>query len=95
MKLLMKRTKICLYKLIEMILHAVLEADDGPELDISIGGVLDTRLVVNPINDAFGIPEEYLTVINEISKYKLIKDSNNRCKRLNIISIKMLNIIKR
>lgn len=45
-----------------MILHAVLEADDGPELDISIGGVLDTRLVVNPINDAFGIPAKFLDV---------------------------------
>jgi len=42
-----------------MMLHAVLEADDGPELDISIGGVLDTRLVVSPINDAFGIPAKY------------------------------------
>lgn len=40
----------------KLILHAVLEADDGPELDINIGGVLDTRLVVNPIKDAFGIP---------------------------------------
>jgi len=27
-----------------MILHAVLEADDGPELDISIGGVLTMLL---------------------------------------------------
>lgn len=45
------------HKFIDMILHAVLEADDGPELDIiGIGGVLVTRLVVNPINDAFGIP---------------------------------------
>lgn len=40
----------------KLILHAVLEADDGPELDINTGGVLDTRLVVNPIKDAFGIP---------------------------------------
>lgn len=65
-----------MYKLIEMILHVVLEADDGPELDISIGGVLDTRLVVNPINDAFGIPEKYLMIINKILKCKLIKYSN-------------------
>lgn len=67
----------------KMILHAVLEADDGPELDISIGGVLDTRLVVNPINDAFGIPtkylrvSKYLTATNEVPKYKFSKDSNN------------------
>lgn len=45
-----------------ILLHAVLEADDGPELDISIGGVLVTRLVVNPINDAFGIPIKYLYI---------------------------------
>jgi len=50
-------------------LHAVLEADDGPELDINIGGVLDTRLVVNPINDAFGIPEKYLIMISEITNW--------------------------
>lgn len=67
----------------KMILHAVLEADDGPELDISIGGVLDTRLVVNPINDAFGIPTKYLrvsgnlTITNKVPKYKFSKDSNN------------------
>lgn len=66
------------YELIEMILHAVLEADDGPELDINIGGVLDTRLVVNPINDAFGIPAKCLYVstrcfiiaTSELSKFK-------------------------
>lgn len=64
-------------------LHAVLEADDGPEFDINIGGVLDTRLVVNPIKDAFGIPVKYLCacihiyieyfvlVINGILKSKL------------------------
>lgn len=46
----------------KLILHAVLEAEDGPELDISIGGVLMTRLVVNPINDAFGIPVKYLRI---------------------------------
>lgn len=50
-----------------MILQAVLEADDGPEFDINIGGVLDTRLVVNPINDALGIPVKYL-YITTISK---------------------------
>lgn len=44
----------------KLILHAVLEADDGPEFDINIGGVLDTRLVVSPIKDAFGIPVKYL-----------------------------------
>lgn len=49
-----------------MILHAVLEADDGPELDISIGGVLDTRLVVNPINDAFGIPAKFLEFLQDV-----------------------------
>lgn len=43
----------------KLILHAVLEADDGPEFDINIGGVLDTRLVVSPIKDAFGIPVKY------------------------------------
>jgi len=63
------------------LLHAVLEADDGPELDINIGGVLDTRLVVNPINDAFGIPTKYLrvsmhlTTTNKVPKFS--KDSNN------------------
>lgn len=41
----------------------MLEADEGPELDISIGGVLETRLVVKPIKEAFGIP------IVEIVKY--------------------------
>lgn len=39
-----------------IILQVVLDADDGPELDINIGGVLDTRLVVKPIKEAFGIP---------------------------------------
>lgn len=44
------------YKLSNKVLHAVLEADEGPELDINIGGVLETRLVVRPIKEAFGIP---------------------------------------
>lgn len=41
---------------IHKILQVVLEADEGPELDTNTGGVLDTRLVVKPIKEAFGIP---------------------------------------
>lgn len=62
----------------KLILHAVLEADDGPELDINTGGVLDTRLVVNPIKDAFGIP----VILHNMQVYacmyiqNVYKDSN-------------------
>lgn len=65
-----------------MTLHAVLEADDGPELDINIGGVLDTRLVVSPINDAFGIPTKiYLCISTRdfVTKYKFTLTINNCC----------------
>jgi hypothetical protein len=45
-----------------------LEEDEGPEFGVDAGCPLDTaeadvvRLLVSPINEAFGIPEQYMQI---------------------------------